>query len=225
LHYPVLSDEALLFTNLQHQAFTEMANIMLPLLPTQFPTPPITPAPTFHQSALPILDSPELVPPTVETQEGIRRQSQQQHFPTPQFRTWRLQHQANIAVIEPQLPNRQSVLNLSDELTTSLATLGANLPNDSVLRVAQEEIAPLLRVPDDVIQQAPYDSQPHHAFQSQATYVLSAITCDTGQAAIYGQLLNSAEGHLWEQARTKEIEGYAMGEHQLVDHKPKALIQ
>jgi hypothetical protein len=205
LQNPVPNAEALPLTNRQHQALKEMANIMLPPLPTQFPTPPITPAPTFHQPALPIVDPTALIPPNVETQEEIRRQSQRRPCPTPKFRTWRLQHQANIAVIEPKLPHHQFVLNLSDKQTSALATIGANLTNDSVLRVAQEDIAPLLRVPTDVIQQAPYDFQLHDNYKSPKAYALSAINCDTGQAAEYRQLLNSSEGHLWEQAGTKEF--------------------
>jgi hypothetical protein len=52
-----------------------MTKIMLPLLPNQFPTPSITPAPEFNQTVLLIFEPPALVPP-IETQQATMQQSQ-----------------------------------------------------------------------------------------------------------------------------------------------------
>jgi hypothetical protein len=199
LQNPVPNAEALPLTNQQYQSLSEIAAIMLPPLPAQFPTPPIAPAPTFDQPDLPTIAPPAMMPPIAEPQETVKRQSHRQPCPTPKFKTWKMQQQANLAVTHPPRTSHQFALNLTEEQSAALAAIGADLTNDPVLRVGQEDIAPLLRVHAG----DSHELQP--TFQTPPAYALSAIHCDTGQAAEYRQLLKSSEGHLWEQAGTKEF--------------------
>jgi hypothetical protein len=83
-------------------------------------------------------------------------------------------------------------LNLNEEQTAALTAIGGDLTNDPVLRVGQEDIAPLQRVQDSNSHEK-LDTPLHPTFHAPPAYGLSAIYCDTGEAAEYLPLLKNVK--------------------------------
>jgi hypothetical protein len=216
LQHPVPHAEALRLTNPQHQALVEMAQIMLPPLPPQFPVPPATPVPTFQPRDN--LDdgvqfnhvAPQRENRTIMNNKSNieQRQSQRKPCPTAKFKSWKLGHQANAAASNPNINYHPFTLLLTQGQQSALGAINATPTDTSILWVTETDLAPLLRVEQtDQMTLSPVtlNQPPQAAAEFPQAYALSAINCDTGQLAEYRQLLASSEGHLWEQAGTKEF--------------------
>jgi hypothetical protein len=201
--------KALRLTNPQNQALVEMAQIMLPPLPPQFPVPPATPVPTLQpQENLDNGVKSNHVAPQRENRTIMKnksnseqRQSQRNPCPTAKFKSWKLGHQANASDSNPNINYHQFTLLLTRGQKSALETINATPTDTSILWVTEKDLAPLLIVEqNDLITSSPVTlNQPTQAaLELPQAYVLSAINCDTGQLAEYRQLLTSSEGHLWE---------------------------